>query len=87
MTIVHLCHSDNQHGIADTLFVSENTVKVHLRNILDKLHVYSRYEAAMLQESRSADQLTREPLCAEFIRCNADHGAPFSWGGQDYIRE
>jgi DNA-binding NarL/FixJ family response regulator len=32
--------------IADTLFISENTVKVHLRNILDKLHMKNRAEAA-----------------------------------------
>ncbi len=32
--------------IAGTLFISENTVKVHLRNILDKLHMKNRAEAA-----------------------------------------
>lgn len=33
-------------GIADSLFISENTVKVHLRNIMDKLHMKNRAEAA-----------------------------------------
>ncbi len=33
--------------IAELLFISENTVKNHVRNILDKLHLHSRVEAAM----------------------------------------
>lgn len=33
--------------IADTLFISENTVKTHVRNVLDKLQMHSRMEAAM----------------------------------------
>lgn len=34
--------------IADQLFISENTVRTHLRNILDKLHVQNRLQAAAL---------------------------------------
>lgn len=34
--------------IADQLFISENTVRTHLRNILDKLHVQNRVQAAAL---------------------------------------
>jgi DNA-binding NarL/FixJ family response regulator len=32
-------------GIAERLFVSVNTVRTHIRNIYDKLHVQSRVEA------------------------------------------
>lgn len=33
--------------IADTLCVTENTVKIHLRNILEKLHLQNRVQAAV----------------------------------------
>ncbi|MCU4185682.1 response regulator transcription factor [Acidiferrimicrobium sp. IK] len=33
--------------VADRLFISENTVKNHVRNILEKLHLHSRMEAVM----------------------------------------
>jgi DNA-binding NarL/FixJ family response regulator len=33
--------------VADHLFISENTVKNHVRNILEKLHLHSRMEAVM----------------------------------------
>jgi len=33
--------------IADTLDISENTVKIHLRNILEKLHLKNRIQAAV----------------------------------------
>jgi len=34
--------------IGKSLFISENTVKVHVSAILEKLHVHNRHEAAML---------------------------------------
>jgi two-component system NarL family response regulator len=48
--------------IADGLFISENTVKNHVRNILEKLHLHSRMEAVIyavrerLLDIRSAEQ-------------------------------
>jgi DNA-binding NarL/FixJ family response regulator len=37
----------NNRDIAKTLFISENTVKNHIRNILEKLHLHSRMEAVV----------------------------------------
>jgi DNA-binding NarL/FixJ family response regulator len=37
----------NNRDIAKKLFISENTVKNHIRNILDKLHLHSRMEAVV----------------------------------------
>jgi two-component system NarL family response regulator len=37
----------SNRSVADTLFLSENTVKNHVRNILDKLESHSRMEAVV----------------------------------------
>jgi DNA-binding NarL/FixJ family response regulator len=37
----------NNREIGRRLFISENTVKNHVRNILEKLHLHSRMDAAM----------------------------------------
>ena len=37
----------NNRDIAKALFISENTVKNHIRNILEKLHLHSRMEAVI----------------------------------------
>jgi len=34
-------------AIAEQLYISENTVKNHVRNILEKLHLHSRMQAVM----------------------------------------
>jgi len=46
--------------IASTLFISEHTVKVHLRNIMGKLQAHTRQQAVALA--------TREDLLSESIR-------------------
>ena len=38
----------NNRDIAKQLFISENTVKNHVRNILEKLQIHSRMEAVMI---------------------------------------
>jgi two-component system NarL family response regulator len=37
----------NNRDVAKQLFISENTVKNHVRNILEKLQLHSRMEAVM----------------------------------------
>lgn len=40
-----LCEGENYRTIAGALFVSTNTVKAHIKNIYEKLHVHNRAEA------------------------------------------
>ena len=42
--------------IADSLFISENTVKTHLRNIMEKLHLANRSQAAAYAVKRGLVQ-------------------------------
>jgi len=46
--------------IADSLFISENTVKTHLRNIMDKLHLANRSQAAAYAVKRGLVSYSRE---------------------------
>lgn len=49
--------------IADSLNITENTVKIHLRNILEKLHVQNRIQAAVqaVREGLISDPLNPKP--------------------------
>ena len=42
-----LVTGDNNREIAEKLDITENTVKIHLRNILEKLHLRNRIQAAV----------------------------------------
>ncbi len=42
-----VAHGLNNREIAERLFISENTVKNHVRNMLEKLQLHSRIEAVM----------------------------------------
>lgn len=46
--------------IAESLFVSENTVKTHMRNIMEKLHIANRSQAAAYAVRRGLIQLDDE---------------------------
>ncbi|MFO8101181.1 MAG: response regulator transcription factor [Dehalococcoidia bacterium] len=47
--VLHLvAEGRTNREIADTLFITENTAKVHMRNIMDKLHVRNRQQAVRL---------------------------------------
>jgi DNA-binding NarL/FixJ family response regulator len=43
----NVARGDSNREIGETLGVSENTVKKHVRNILDKVHMRTRVEAAL----------------------------------------
>jgi DNA-binding CsgD family transcriptional regulator len=40
------------HEIAETLFISSNTLKSHMKNVYVKLHVNSRAEAVSAADAR-----------------------------------
>jgi DNA-binding NarL/FixJ family response regulator len=51
--------------IASTLIITENTVKVHLRNILDKLDVHNRQQLAAVAAQSGLVSLNPSSDCAE----------------------
>jgi DNA-binding NarL/FixJ family response regulator len=48
----------NNRDIAKQLYISENTVKNHIRNILEKLHLHSRMEAVVYAVREKMIQIT-----------------------------
>ena len=42
-----VAQGNTSRAIGEALFISENTVKNHIRNILDKLGLHSRNEAVL----------------------------------------
>jgi len=48
-----VARGDTNKQIADTLSISDNTVKTHLRNILEKLHLANRIQAAAYAVKKS----------------------------------
>ena len=46
--------------IAQALVISDNTVKVHLRNIMEKLHVHTRLQAVLLAQEEGLTLNTTE---------------------------
>ncbi len=57
LEVLHLVSQGlKNREIAAQLFISENTVRTHLRNILDKLHVQNRIQAAALLQQQQQDR-------------------------------
>ena len=52
-----IVHGATNRDIAGRLLITENTVKVHLRNILDKLHLRNRQQAAAFAVSSGLVEL------------------------------
>ena len=51
----------NNRDIAKELFISENTVKNHIRNILEKLHLHSRMEAVVYAVREKMIEINVDP--------------------------
>ncbi|MEQ8580883.1 MAG: response regulator transcription factor [Marinoscillum sp.] len=47
-TLEHLADGEDYLKISESLFISPNTVKKHISNLYDKLHVHSRAEAVRI---------------------------------------
>jgi two-component system, NarL family, nitrate/nitrite response regulator NarL len=60
--------------IASTLIITENTVKVHLRNILDKLDVRNRQQLAAVAAQSGLVSLNPSSDCAESVFIKEGNG-------------
>src|SRR5919106_4471846 len=56
----------NNRDIGTELFISENTVKNHVRNILEKLHLHSRMEAVVYAVREKLLDI-KKPVCANSV--------------------
>jgi DNA-binding NarL/FixJ family response regulator len=56
--LVELGRGSSNRQIASRLNIAENTVKVHVHNILEKLDLRNRRQAARLARARGLDRLT-----------------------------
>ena len=57
----HIGMGGSNRAIAARLVISENTVKVHVRNILEKLKLKNRSQAASIARARGISRLATEP--------------------------
>ncbi|MGH2573338.1 MAG: response regulator [Actinomycetota bacterium] len=55
----HVAQGLNNRDIAKELYISENTVKNHIRNILEKLHLHSRMESVLYAVRKELIDLER----------------------------
>lgn len=72
-----LVHGATNRDIAERLQITENTVKVHLRNILDKLQLRNRQQAAAFAISSGLVHLQRDASVHTERRTN-----PSPWGAR-----
>ena len=68
----HLAQLLNTEEIAATMFISVNTVRTHVRNILRKLDVNRRNAA--VRRARELGLLAEDPTAATVDGAAADHG-------------
>lgn len=62
-TILHLvAEGKTNKEIASELVISENTVKIHLRNILEKLHMKNRIQVAVYAARQELADKVKTPL-------------------------
>lgn len=57
--LTHVSRGKTSRQIADDLYISENTVRNHVRNILDKLALNSRFEAVTWAQREGLIELER----------------------------
>jgi two-component system NarL family response regulator len=64
--LIHLGKNASNEEIAERLFISENTVKVHVHNIIKKLNLRNRREAAQLAQKSQLFRPHNEVAMAAF---------------------